>query len=504
MEDTVRATVEQDRYEVDAGDTVSVEITVQNLGIAVRVFSVEVEGLDESWWDLSSQSVSLFPGDRTSPVITITPPADSSALAKSYPVTVRVTSQQDPGEAADVSFSLSVLPFYSFTTDLAPQKTTGKEGSHTLSITNAGNTDVGFGLEGRDPEGLCTITFDPETPSVSPGATTEVTVRVEGKRPLRGASKSYMHSITVTPQVGTSEPASLQGEFEAIPRIPGWVLRVAILTVLAIAIGVALWRFVLYEAPIEVATLLVKPTALLMAEGATIQLGIEGTDADGNVISPEKMKKVNIRWLTDSETVVRVATTTGLATGVSSGSTDVWARVEDQGVESNRAEISVLSRAVASNCISYDPTKVRFAVDKGKLVLEEGGSVILTFRDEDDYRVQEHAQILVKTHSARCTIGEQSSRLDMMEFWSGSGNPDIEALIEPADCDPYDPDDLNIRDEENGASVLSSGTALRLRLPSRADSESALVVANSRSQVCFIGRNPDSPDPTDYLTQYWE
>ena len=56
--DIVRVAVDQDSLQVNPGEQVETVITVQNLGVAVGVFSIEVEGLDPSWYWLSSSSIS--------------------------------------------------------------------------------------------------------------------------------------------------------------------------------------------------------------------------------------------------------------------------------------------------------------------------------------------------------------------------------------------------------------------------------------------------------------
>ena len=232
MVDSVRVTVDQESVAVNPGDVGQAVITIQNLGAAVGVFSIEIEGLHPSWFTLTSNSVSLFPGDRTSTTLVLTPPRDSAALAQAYSTTVRVASQKDPGEQTEISFTLDVQSFYDFSLDLRPQRVTGKLASHTLSIVNTSNVDMPVKLNGEDAEGLCRFSFDPESPKVTPGSTSEVAVTVTGKRPLRGAPKAYQYTITGSPPEGTADPITVSGSLEAIARMPSWILRAVMVSLL--------------------------------------------------------------------------------------------------------------------------------------------------------------------------------------------------------------------------------------------------------------------------------
>ena len=176
MAETIRVAAELNSLEVNAGEAGDTVITVQNLSAAVGVFTIDLEGLDPAWYSLSSNSVSLFPGDSTNATLVIMPPRMSTALAKDYPFVIRVSSQRDEEDVETLPFTLKVNPFYDFVMDYQPQRARGASAEHTLSLSNNGNADLTFDLEGRDTDGLCTFEFVPETPVVAPGETTQVAV----------------------------------------------------------------------------------------------------------------------------------------------------------------------------------------------------------------------------------------------------------------------------------------------------------------------------------------
>ncbi len=227
MADFIGVTLSQDSIEVVPGESATINITVRNDSNVVDVLYIAVEGLDPSWYQLSVVQSSLFPGDQASGTLTITPPKTSDAVARSYPFTVKSTSQKDSTQSTSLPVQLEVRPFYSFEMTVLPQKATGARGSYKLGIKNTGNADLNIALEGLDPEDLCRFTFDHQRPRVSPGQEFEVGVEVEpGKRPFKGRAKSYRLTLTGTPDAGTAEPVSVLAELDATARLPGIVGRI--------------------------------------------------------------------------------------------------------------------------------------------------------------------------------------------------------------------------------------------------------------------------------------
>ena len=196
MADLIGVALTQESVQVVPGESATIGITVQNDSNVVDVLYIAVEGLDPSWYQLSVVQSSLFPGDQASGTLTLTPPKTSDAVAKSYPFTVKTTSQKDPTQSTSLAVDLAVLPFHSFEMILIPQKATGARGSYKLTLKNTGNADLNINLEGRDPEDLC--------------------------RRARG----YRLTLTGTPDPGTAEPASILAELDATARLPGIVGRI--------------------------------------------------------------------------------------------------------------------------------------------------------------------------------------------------------------------------------------------------------------------------------------
>lgn len=240
MADFIRVTLTPDHLQLAPGDGAQAVVAFQNASNVVDVFTVEVQGLDESWYQLSSSSASLFPGDSSTSVLSIQVPRSSGAVAGTYPFKVRVTSRKGPSQETTLEGSLEVLPFYSYEMSLRPQKVAGAVGSFTLGIANGSNAELSVGLEGSDPEGLCRFSFEPRRPRVAPGQKLDVKVTVEpGVRPWRGQPRKYSLTFTAYPAQGTAQESSLHGELEATPRLPRWAIPVAAGCVVALVAIIA-------------------------------------------------------------------------------------------------------------------------------------------------------------------------------------------------------------------------------------------------------------------------
>ena len=226
MSDFIRVTMAPDNLDINPGETAEVVITMQNASNVVDLFLIEVQGLDSSWFKLSVPNSSLMPRMEGTSTLTITPPKSSAAIANDYPFTVKVTSQKDPTQESVVSGKLEVKPFYSYSLDINPQRMTGPKGQYSLIITNNGNAELDFNLEGLDPEDLCHFYFETRQPRVAPGETAEILLDVEpSRRPFKGRPKLYSFTLTATPNGDVSEPKTVPGGLEVTPRFGEWLTR---------------------------------------------------------------------------------------------------------------------------------------------------------------------------------------------------------------------------------------------------------------------------------------
>jgi uncharacterized membrane protein len=96
VSENIEVALSQERIVINPGEKAEVAVNIRNTSEIVEVFSIEVEGIESSWFSTSISSVSLFPGDKETISISFTPPLSSSSGAGSYTATVKVSSRRDP------------------------------------------------------------------------------------------------------------------------------------------------------------------------------------------------------------------------------------------------------------------------------------------------------------------------------------------------------------------------------------------------------------------------
>lgn len=241
MTDFAQVSVTPDQLTIVPAGQARSSIFIQNSSTVVDVFTIEVQGLDESWVELSVNSVSLFPGDSATSDLTLSVPKTSGAKAGTYPLTIKVSSRKDPSISMDVECALEVEPYYDVSAELNPQQLTGAGGQFTASLTNSGNTEMEIGLNGTDPQAALHFTYSRQTPRLAPGETQEATITVTARQqPLRGFPKTYPFQIRATGPLNTARPLELHGSLTVPPRLPRWAFPAAIACVVGLIAIIAL------------------------------------------------------------------------------------------------------------------------------------------------------------------------------------------------------------------------------------------------------------------------
>ncbi len=501
MAENIRLAADVQTLEIEPGQGVETTISIQNLGVAVGIFAIEVDGLDPTWYRLSSNNVSLFPGDQTTATLTVAPPRLGTSLAKTYDFLCKVSSQKDDDEEQSIQLSLVVRPFYEFLIDYSPQRARGARVTHNLSIKNSGNSDLGLELSGKDADGLCQFSFEPEAPVVAANTTLDVPVVVRGKRPLRGAPVQYQYEVTATPADGVAEASSRPGFLEVPARIPVWVFRAATLAVVAGAIGIAIWYFVFFEPKAPVAALNVSPSRVALTEGESSNLAATMFDGDGN----ELVGRL-VSWSSSDPAVAAVSEDSGFVQALAPGTAVITATLQNEDFEPQSATVTILPTVVSTDCLRYDPDALRFGVSKNaKLVITDGEVEVITLGAEDS---QVDAMNLAVRHNGRCFIGRSATTGEVLssevEFWIGSSGIESDEL-RATECLPYNPSNVQLRNTASGDWVLTDGASLLVELDSQEDAQAALILVGRHSSRCYIDLSVNEANQvTYYLAQYWE
>ncbi|MFN2155704.1 MAG: hypothetical protein ACK2UX_10750, partial [Anaerolineae bacterium] len=149
---------------VDPGQTATTRLTIVNGGSLVAWFQVAVEGLPEEWVQLSPDVLKLNEGERGTIELWFTPTRASTSRAGAYHFSITVASPTYPGHESRLSATLNVGAFYTFSTgELSPKQQTvrwtRRLGQAEIPVTNSGNSETLFRLEGEDAERACHFEF---------------------------------------------------------------------------------------------------------------------------------------------------------------------------------------------------------------------------------------------------------------------------------------------------------------------------------------------------------
>jgi len=149
---------------VDVEQTASYQITIINGGDLVATFTTRVEGIDEEWVNISPRHVNLYEGNRATVTVTITPPRQPSSTAGPHYFALAVTSYNYPGRISRRGATLQISPYYEFSVgEVTPRQQSiswfTRSAHATIDITNKGNSNALFQVDGRDDERGCNFEF---------------------------------------------------------------------------------------------------------------------------------------------------------------------------------------------------------------------------------------------------------------------------------------------------------------------------------------------------------
>lgn len=205
------------------GEPVEVIANVRNATTTVDQYKIEIESLDPTWYTVTVQSVSLFPGDSAPIPIRLHPPKGSGTRAGHYTFTVRARSHSDPTMVGVTKGVLQVGSYSIFQVELAPKRVTAWRGKYRLTLSNGGNSELQLDLEGKDSESELLYKFRGKQPTVAPG--TKLVVPVTVRRPglkIIGQQKRFQFAIISRPTDGEEKDAKeVVGEFIQKPPLKG-------------------------------------------------------------------------------------------------------------------------------------------------------------------------------------------------------------------------------------------------------------------------------------------
>ena len=272
-EGRVGLTLEQSQLAVEPGQMTSLSLALINQSPFVDHFIVRVEGLPQEWLPKMPPPVHLMPGSRQTLSIPIQPPRSPQAQAGRYPLTVRVNSQDAPGEAAETGAVLTLGPYSQFSASLQPEKIAAGKMAR-LVVANQGNTPETFSVRLQDRADELAFSLSQSQLRVDPGQSGAVQFSARPRRRrLIGGSQSHPIQADLQAAGGTSSTA--RGEIVSRALIPLWLppLLLVLCALLAGAAGL------FYNQQTQRTR---SSAATQAAEQTAVALQLQQTDTDGD------------------------------------------------------------------------------------------------------------------------------------------------------------------------------------------------------------------------------
>lgn len=238
-------------WTLDVEHTALFQLSIANGGDIVATFSVQIQGLDASWVEISQPHVNLFEGERTSVTISITPPRLPTSRAGAHHFAVIVTSSNYPGRYSQLGATLTINPYYEFAVnELSPKRQPiswfKHHGDTVVPITNKGNSNINLRVEGADDEHACSYEFDVPGEPVPLAKQAELrlpseetvsiplTVTPYSRRLIGLRRRTYSFTVTSTLIDGQQTPRSVLGELKSAPLIGPILLLLMTLLIVAL------------------------------------------------------------------------------------------------------------------------------------------------------------------------------------------------------------------------------------------------------------------------------
>ncbi|MEM1333252.1 MAG: hypothetical protein AAGG08_07315 [Actinomycetota bacterium] len=251
---SVQAWFSNDEVELDAGSSVTLKLSVQNVGESTASYTVVPSGLTANWTTVERGNVTLFAGSSDVLDVTVAPPQLPTTSAGPTVVGVRIIPTDDPDATVVAETTLDIHPFDDRRiVALHPVVRARRRGNFEFMVENHGNGLASCRLRLVDPTGRIDGTFDPPAVGVAPGGSSLVRFKATAKRGLfRRAVRTLDFEIEAE-QPGHT-PADEQFTLIQPPTISGTGVGRALAVLGVVGAVIAAWFGVIAPAIDDAAT----------------------------------------------------------------------------------------------------------------------------------------------------------------------------------------------------------------------------------------------------------
>lgn len=237
----LRARFEPDELEVRPGETVTLRLTIENLGDATESVTITPVGLAAAWTTVTRPNVTVFGGTHDTVEVAVRPPAVHTTSAGATTLAVRVLPLVDPDDTITAESTLYVRPFDDRRINLLqPLLRARRRATFELMVENHGNSLASCRLHLVDPSNRVDGVFDPPAVGVAPGGSSLVRLKARSTSVVfRRRDRQLDFEIEAT-QTG-HDPAVAHAALIQPPTVPGRVLGGLVAVVVVLAAAVAAW-----------------------------------------------------------------------------------------------------------------------------------------------------------------------------------------------------------------------------------------------------------------------
>jgi hypothetical protein len=224
--------MQSNQFAISPGNSLVLPILLINRGIIEDTFRFSIEGFPASWISTTAAAVTLGAGEDKEVTLTILPPRSPLSRAGRNRFNIKIISQSDPTQVAEVSGILTIAAYSQSTADLIPDSIeAGQPG--IITIKNQGNISETYTITFRSPDD--DLQFEPAEPQqvkIPGGETSTLEFTAKPRRPrLIGGEMAY--ALTTNIQSSEKSSQTLNGEVLNRGLIPTWVLPVFFIACIA-------------------------------------------------------------------------------------------------------------------------------------------------------------------------------------------------------------------------------------------------------------------------------
>ena len=247
---SVQAWFSNDEVALAPGTTLTLPLTVHNLGDSTESYTIVPAGLAASWTTVRQGNLTLFGGSQEVIEIEVTPPALPTTTAGPTSIAIRVIPLGDSDDAAVAETIVAIEPFDDCRiVPLQPIQRARHRANFEFMVENHGNTVSSCRLHLIDRTDRIDGDFDPPAVGVAPGAANLVRLRARARRGgFRRSERTLDFDVEASRQ--GYDPASASLALVQSPTFSSDTVA-KLLAVVAVLAGLALAWFGLVEPAIE-------------------------------------------------------------------------------------------------------------------------------------------------------------------------------------------------------------------------------------------------------------